>query len=75
MPKTTAGYVGLFLTLLTTATILGLVLKLVGVLSWGWGSIFAPLFISLGVIIAIVVAIVLMVTYADVQLSDEEECE
>ena len=73
MPKTTAEYVGVFLALLTTATILGIVLKLTGVLSWGWGSIIAPLFISLGIVIAIVVVIVLIVTYADVRLNDDEE--
>lgn len=74
MPKTTAGYAGFFLALLTTATIVGLILKVFGVLSWGWGAIIAPWFIAVGLLIMIIVGIVLLVTYADVSLDDEEDC-
>lgn len=74
MPKTTAGYVGLLLALLTTATIVGVILKLLGVLSWGWGAIVAPWLITVGVLTVIVVGIVLLVTYADASWEDEEDC-
>lgn len=73
MPKTLTGYTGVFLALLSIATITGLALKVFGVITLGWWTIVTPLLVSLGLVVAFVLFVVLIVTYADVAFDEDDE--
>lgn len=73
MPNSIISYFGFFFSLLTVATIIGLALKVLGVVSWGLGAILAPWLFTVGAVIAYVIVVVLVVSYADISLDEDDE--